>query len=155
MTEQATTHSRAPRTTETREKEARVDSWRPAHDLPQPTPQPGYEFRYIRKSHGGQDDLQNMAKARREGWVPCKMKDHPEFADDLAAFGVTATNEIVEIGGLVLCKTTTELLKQRQAYYADYTHKATVAVNNNYLREQDRRMPMFNESSGAKFGRGF
>jgi hypothetical protein len=105
---------------------------------------------------GGQNDPKNMAAARREGWVPCKIVDHPEFAEDLAAFGVSSSDDIIEIGGLVLCKTSAELVAQRSQYYDNLTHQNTVAVNNNFMREQDARMPMFNESSSsAKFGRGF
>lgn len=149
-----TNPARSSRTNETRESGERKISWRPANDLPQPTPQPGYVFRYIRKSMAGQDDPQNMAKARREGWVPCKMADHPEFADDLAAFGITASNEIIEIGGLVLCKTTEEIAAARSEYFDNITQQQTASVNNNYMREQDRRMPMFNESStSSRFGR--
>jgi hypothetical protein len=144
------------RATETRDKEARQVSWRPAHDLPVPEPQDGYVFHWKRKSMAGQDDHRNMASARREGWVPCNLKDHPEFSDDLAAFGVTSASGVIEIGGLVLCKQTVELANARKRYYADMTEQATLAVNNNFMREQDRRMPMFNESSTkVKFGNGF
>jgi len=140
---------------ETREVESRPIQWRPANALPAPDPQDGYVFHWKRKSMMGQEDPRNMATARREGWVPCLIKDHPEFADDFAVFGSESSNGIIEMGGLVLCKTTVENAEARKRYYADFTEAETAAVNNNFMREQDRRMPLFNESSSnrAKFGR--
>jgi hypothetical protein len=102
----------------------------------------------------GEDDPKNMSVSRREGWVPCILKDYPEMHDEFAIYG-KSPDDIIEIGGLILCITTIENIKAREAYYADQTRKETEAVNNSYLREQDARMPMFNESSSrTKFGRG-
>ena len=71
MVEQAPV--RAPtRAQETRAKEERKVSWRPAHDLPEPEPQEGYVFHWKRVAYLGNSDPANMAKARREGWEPCK-----------------------------------------------------------------------------------
>jgi hypothetical protein len=142
-----TAQQRDKRALETRDKDARPVQWRPANALPSPDPQDGYVFHWKRKSMMGQDDPRNMATARREGWVPCLVKDHPEFADDFAVFGSESSNGIIEMGGLVLCKTTKENAESRKDYYSDITRKESDAVNNNFMREQDRRMPMFNESS--------
>jgi len=148
--------NRGQRAQETREVAARPAAWRPANALPEPNPRDGLHHRWIRKSMMGQDDPRNMSTARREGWVPCILQDYPEIADDFAPFGTTP-NDIIEMGGLVLCKTTVENIQARQDYYSEHTRKETEAVNNQYMREQDRRMPMFNESSGkaSKFGSGF
>jgi len=147
--------SRKPRSTETRETEARQVSWKPAHDLPIPTPIDGYGFRWIRVSMMGTPDPANMARARREGWVPCKASDHPEISSDFAAFGLAPSSDLIEIGGLVLCKAPTEVIGQRDAYYADMTYKQTQSVDNNFLRENDPRMPLFREGkSKVSFGSG-
>lgn len=146
---------RTQRTATTREKEVRVDSWKPAHDLPVPTPIDGYVFRWVRVSMMGQVDPANMAKARREGWVPCKASDHPEISSDFAAFGLAPSSDLIEIGGLVLCKTSTEIMEQRKAYYNDFTQKQTQSVDNNFMRENDPRMPLFREGrSKVTFGSG-
>jgi hypothetical protein len=95
-----------------------------------------------------------MAKARREGWEPCKAEDHPEMLSDFAAFGLQATG-IIEIGGLVLCKSTVENARARKAYYENATLAQTQAVDQNFLRENDPRMPLFKESrTKVSFGRG-
>lgn len=146
---------RAQRAQETRAKtEVRIDSWRPAHDLPVPTPQDGYVFHWKRVSMAGTSDPANMAKARREGWEPCKAEDHPEMMSDFVSFGLTPTG-IIEIGGLVLCKSTVENAKARKDYYEGQTRSQTLAVDNNFMRENDPRMPLFKESkSKVSFGKG-
>jgi len=147
--------SRKPRSTETREAEVRQTSWKPAHDLPSPAPQDGYKFRWIRASMMGQSDPANMARARREGWVPCKASDHPEISSDFAAFGLTPASDLIEIGGLVLCKTTQETADARREYYEDMTQRQTQSVDNNLMRESDPRMPLFREGkSKVSFGSG-
>ena len=146
---------RTRRTEETREKEVRTTSWKPAHDLPVPEPIDGYGFRWIRVAMMGTPDPANMARARREGWVPCKASDHPEISADFAAFGLAPASDLIEIGGLVLCKAPTELLAQRDAYYADMTQKQTQSVDNNFMRDNDPRMPLFREGkSKVSFGSG-
>ena len=146
---------RSLRQNETRAKEVRPASWKPAHDLPTPDPIDGYTFRWVRVSMMGQPDPANMAKARREGWVPCKASDHPEISSDFAAFGLTPVSDLIEIGGLVLCKTSKENMDARTAYYADLTQKQAQSVDNNFLRENDPRMPLFREGkSKISFGNG-
>lgn len=145
---------RTQRTNETREKEVRPVSWKPAHDLPTPAPQDGYVFHWKRVSMMGTADPANMAKARREGWEPCKAEDHPEMLSDFAAFGLKPQG-LIEIGGLVLCKTTVENAKARKAYYEGQTAAQTQAVDQNFMRENDPRMPLFKESkSRVSFGSG-
>ena len=147
--------NRKPRSTETRETEVRQASWKPAHDLPVPNPIDGYGFRWIRVSMMGNPDPANMARARREGWVPCKASDHPEISSDFAAFGLAPSSDLIEIGGLVLCKAPRELLDQRDAYYVDLTQKQTQSVDNNFMRDNDPRMPLFREGkSKVSFGSG-
>lgn len=146
---------RTRRTEATRESEVRQASWKPAHDLPVPEPIDGYGFRWIRVAMMGNPDPANMAKARREGWVPCKAADHPEISQDFAAFGLAPASDLIEIGGLVLCKASVETIKARDAYYADFTHKQAQSVDNNFMRDNDPRMPLFKESrSKVSFGSG-
>ena len=147
--------SRRARALETREKSVRPASWKPAHDLPIPNPIDGYTFRWVRVSMMGQPDPANMAKARREGWVPCKASDHPEISSDFAAFGLAPTSDLIEIGGLVLCKTSQENMEARKDYYADMTQRQAQSVDSNFLRENDPRMPLFREGkSKISFGSG-
>ena len=146
---------RGNRALETRETEQRKASWRPAHDLPVPNPVDGYEHRWVRVSMMGQPDPQNMAKARREGWEPCRAADYPEINSDLLAFGLSPTSDLIEIGGLVLCKIPKEVMDSRRDYYEDMTQRQAQSVDNNFLRENDPRMPLFKEGrSKVSFGSG-
>ncbi len=146
---------RTRRTENTRESEVRQQSWKPAHDLPVPNPIDGYGFRWIRVANMGVPDPANMAKARREGWVPCKASDHPEISGDFAAFGLAPSSDLIEIGGLVLCKASIEMIRARDAYYSDFTQKQAQSVDNNFMRDSDPRMPLFKESrSKTSFGSG-
>ena len=61
----------------------------------------------------------------------------------------------IEIGGLLLCKTDEELTQQRDEYVAQRTRQNTESVDNNYMREDDPRMPLFkNKSTKVTFGTG-
>jgi hypothetical protein len=61
----------------------------------------------------------------------------------------------IEIGGLLLCKTDEELTKQRDEYYSQKTGQVMESVDNNFMRDQDPRMPMFNDrKSKTTFGKG-
>ena len=56
---------RKPRKIETRESEARDVSWEPASVLPDPDPQDGWVFRWIRTSMVGNPDNTNVSKKFR------------------------------------------------------------------------------------------
>ena len=48
----------------------------------------------------------------------------------------------VEVGGLVLCKTSIENKEAREEYYSDKAATQMESVDNNFMREQDPRMPL-------------
>ncbi len=145
--------NRVPRDLQTREKQARVQSWQPVQLLPDPTPQDGITFRWVRVSLMGQSDPMNSSVRFREGWEPCLAKDHPElqmFIDKNSQF-----KENVEVGGLLLCKQLTEQSEARKQYYESSTQQQMQSVDNNFMRENDPRMPLFSEKrSKVSFGRG-
>jgi hypothetical protein len=144
-------NSRLAREQETRDNGSRVRTWVPSQTLPSPTPQPGWEFRWIRTAILGQNDPTNVSAKSREGWVPVKAEDHPELKME-AGYAV-ASNGNVEIGGLLLCKAPKELMDQRTEYYRKQSEAQTIAVDNNYMRTEDKRMPLFRERKST-FGRG-
>jgi len=141
---------RTSRDQETRENTGRKRVWAPPTLLPTPNKQDGYSFRYVRTAVAGQADHKNVAAKHSEGWEPVRIEDHPE----LQTFGKTSGN--LEIGGLMLCKTPTEMVDQRNAYYTDVTRKQAQAVDANLMRENDPRMPIFSEKSSttSRSGRG-
>jgi hypothetical protein len=61
----------------------------------------------------------------------------------------------VEIGGLLLCKAPEELMKQRDDYYAQQAKAQLQSVDNNFMRLNDERMPLFSEKkTTVSFGKG-
>jgi len=137
----------------TREKTVRKKAWARPEVLPSPNPEPGYEFHWVRVSTQGQVDATNVSSKLREGWEPVKASDHPEITM------VTVENDRfkdnVVIGGLMLCKAPIELVEERNEYYNDQSTAQIQSVDNNLMRENDPRMPLFNErKTKVSFGNG-
>lgn len=101
----------------------------------------------------GNSDPNNVSAKFREGWEPVKASEHPEaqsMADPNSRF-----KDAIETGGLLLCKTPVEFTEQRDAYYQKMTADQMASVDNNYMRENDPRMPLFSEKrTEVKFGKG-
>ena len=136
-----------------RDKTARY-VYTPSSDLPDPTPEPGYVYRWIATHIMGQAEPTNVSRKLREGWVPVKAVDHPE----LGLEGNEKTGN-VEIGGLMLCKQPTEQAKAREEYYAKQAQNQMDSVDNHFMRNNDPRMPLFADrkstvSRGSGFGSG-
>jgi len=145
--------NRKPREIETRELVERPKQWAPAELLPEPDKQPGFEYRWIRVAMLNQADPRNLSAKLREGWEPVMAEEQPKLRLLAAQDGRYKDN--IEIGGLLLCKTPTEFVKQRNEYYQGQTDAQTNAVDNNLMRENDPRMPMFNErKTNVSFGKG-
>jgi hypothetical protein len=89
----------------------------------------------------------------REGWEPVKLSEQPKF--QLLIDPNSRFKDNIEIGGLLLCKTPSEFIQQRSDYYQRQTDAQTAAVDNSLMRENDPRMPLFNErKSSVSFGKG-
>jgi hypothetical protein len=153
MNMEQTVDNRAPRAAKSREAEARPTKWMPPQLLPDPTPEPGYAFRWIRVSMMGKDDPTNISGKLREGWEPVKASEHPEIR--LFGSGASRIPDSIEVGGLLLCKTPVEFVEQRDAYYQQQAEAQMQSVDSTFMRENDSRMPLFKErSSKVTFGKG-
>ena len=142
--------ARIPRELNSRDKNARV-VYVPPSTLPEPTPEPGFVFHWVATAILGQADPTNVSKKMREGYVPVKAADHPE----LMLLGNEKTGN-VEIGGLMLCKMPRDLAQSRSEYYATQAQSQMDSVDNNFMRNNDPRMPLFSEKkSSSTRGRGF
>lgn len=145
--------NRLARDLESRSATQRSQQWKPAQLLPDPKPEEGYGFRWIRTAIMGKVDPTNTSAKFREGWVPVKAEDHPEmelYADPNSRFKGN-----IEVGGLLLCKCPIEMIKQREAYYGRQAASQMDAVDNSFMKANDERMPLFNDrKSGVSFGRG-
>ena len=147
--------NRMSRELESREQSMRDEAWAPPSQLPTPEPQAGYKFRWIRTSVMGLDDARNVSMRRREGWEPVKAEDHPELLLDLCLDGSTPKTGLVLFGGLMLCKNLDNTIEKRNRYYENMADQQARSVDNNFMRENDARMPLFSEKRAeVTFGRG-
>lgn len=138
---------------ETRTQQERPKQWAPAETLPEPDKQAGFAYRWIRVSTLNQADPRNLSGKLREGWEPVKVSEQPKF--QLLIDPNSRFKDNIEIGGLLLCKTPSEFVEQRSAHFNDQTQAQTLAIDNSFMRENDPRMPLFNErKSTTSFGRG-
>jgi hypothetical protein len=145
--------NKIPRDMQTRELTERPKQWTPAELLPEPDKQAGFAYRWIRVSMLNQADPRNLSAKLREGWEPVTLGEQPKF--QLLVDPNSRYKDNVEIGGLLLCKTPSEFVGQRNEHYSKQTQAQTDAVDNNLMRQSDARMPLFKESKSAtSFGKG-
>ena len=145
--------NRLDRELQTREKISRKRSWQRPDVLPSPKDDPNWDFHWVRVSTRGEADPTNVSLKMREGWEPVKAEEQPKFS--LLVDPNSRFKDNIEISGLLLCKTPEELVQQRNDYYADVTKKQMESVDNSFMKQNDPRMPLFNEKrSTASFGKG-
>jgi hypothetical protein len=145
--------NREDRTIDSRVSAERPKQWSPPTLLPDPKPQDGWDYRWIRISTLGQNDPTNISAKLREGWEPVRAEDHPEvhvYGDADARF-----KDNIVIGGLMLCKTPSEFIQQRTEYYQKQTDGQMNSIDSHFMRENNPKMPLFKERrTEVSFGKG-
>jgi hypothetical protein len=145
--------NRMNREQETREKGARKRHWVKPEVLPTIEVEDGYTTRWVRISTLGVTDASNISSKLREGWEPVKAEDYPHIMTDNGDERFAGN---ITIGGLMACKAPKELADERNEYYESQTKSQMQSVDNNLMRENDPRMPLFNERTTkvTNFGKG-
>jgi len=147
------TQNRTAREADTRQVMQRPEAWRPPETLPMPDDRPGWTHRYVRTSTMGAADPSNISSKLREGYEPCKAEEYPELMMHASTEGRFKGN--IEVGGLLLCRIPSEFMAQRAKYYENLNKSQVDSVDNNFLRENDPRMPLFSEKrTKVTFGSG-
>ena len=147
------TQNRLARELDTRQVMQRPEAWRPPETLPMPDERPGWTHRYVRTSTMGSADPSNISSKLREGYEPCKAEEYPELMVHASTEGRFKGN--IEVGGLLLCRIPSEFMAQRAKYYENLNKSQVDSVDNNFLRENDPRMPLFSEKrTKVTFGSG-
>lgn len=136
--------ARASREVDERANTMRPTSWKPPELLPEIEVMPGYEVRWCRAEAAGKADPKNMSSKAREGWEPVSAEEQPRAAMHFSSG--TRGMDTIEFGGLVLCKRPKEFGQQRTAYYRSKTLDQTRAVDQNLMKQNDARMPLFREA---------
>ena len=135
--------TRTERDLESRDSEKREKLWEPAPLLPKPNPREGFEFRYVRSSMRGEPDNINVSQAMRDGWEPVKSAEYPELK--IVSDRNSQYPDGVEIGGLLLCVRPEEIGDKIRKHGLEEVRGQMEAVDRNYFREQDSRMPLHSE----------
>jgi hypothetical protein len=142
---------RAPRTQETREKDARPPvTFTPSGLIPQlENEDPDYVYRWIRvESRDGKLDNKNLTSKFKEGWVPVKLDEFPELFGPIQDLDRDMRFDgMVRHAELLLCKNSKEKIEARRKYFRDLAARQMESVNSDYFKESDRRMPLFKEGS--------
>ena len=153
QTAPAPRQNRISRELESRTATMRPQAWRAPEVLPSPEERPGWKHRWVRTSTMGQADPSNISSRLREGYEPCKAEDYPEMMMYASVDGRFKGG--IEMGGLLLCRIPEEFLGQRMKHYEGQNKAQVESVDNNFLRENDPRMPLFSEKkSKVTFGSG-
>ena len=144
---------RKPRSLDTRETGERRKPWKRASMLPTPEPRDGLSFRWIRTATLGNGDMTNVSQRFREGYVAVKAEDYPEL--QIMSDIDSRFKDNIEVGGLLLCAIPTELQEDREYGQLDTAQHQSDAVDRNFMRESDPRMPVMpsERSTRTSFGK--
>ena len=123
--------TRTSRSSQTREKTARRQPWRPPSRLDAPEPPAGFQYRWIRAEVMGQEDKKNVAARMREGYEPVRLEELGDFDAPTVEDGTM--KGVVSVGGLLLAKIPKEIVDERNAYFRQQTEDQQEAVDNNLL----------------------
>ena len=144
---------RKPRSLNTRETGERRKPWKRASMLPTPEPRDGLSFRWIRTATLGSGDMTNVSQRFREGYVAVKAEDYPEL--QIMSDIDSRFKDNIEVGGLLLCAIPKELQEDREYGQLETAQHQSDAVDRNFMRESDPRMPVMpsERSTRTSFGK--
>lgn len=142
--------NRTPRELDTRDG---LETYVPPDSLPVPEERSGWVHRWVRVATYNEADPGNLTARRREGWEPCDAKDYPEL-NSIIEMQKDGSDHIV-YRGLILCRMPAEKAEARKRYYEAKAKAQVEGVDNNFMRQEDSRMPLFVErQSTTSFGSG-
>ena len=140
------------RANQTRSKSERPKVWVPPSSLDAPPAPDGFRYRWIRAESVGFQDTKNVSSRLREGYELVRAEEI-ENASDYPVVDDGKYKGVVGVGGLLLAKVPIEIAKQRQEYMSDKHKQKTNAIDNDLMKEQDKRMPInIDRQPGVTFG---
>ena len=123
------------------EKSKLASKWRPSNLLEAPEARPGMAQRWVATMVLGQETPTNVAKRLREGWVP---RD-PKTVKEIQHFPTIEHGRFaghIGIEGMVLCEMPTNMVKQRNEYYAQMTENLMTSVEQDMNRAETPGQPI-------------
>ena len=144
--------TKTPRASQTRSKSDRPKVWVPPSSLDAPPAPEGFRYRWIRAESMGFQDTKNISGRLREGYELVRAEE-VENSTDYPVLEEGRYKGVIGGGGLLLAKVPEEIAQQRDAYMKRQHEARNEAVENDLMKEQDKRMPInIERQSRVTFG---
>jgi len=144
-------NSKASRASQSRVKTERKKHWTPPSYLDTPNAPNGFRHRWVRVEIMGFTDTKNVQGRLRAGYELVRADEYPN--DDYPVVTDGKYKGVIGHGGLVLTRVPNEIAIDRSKYYSDQAKERNEALENDLLKDQDKRMPINQErQSRTTFG---
>jgi len=133
-----------------RSKTERPKEYKPPSSLDAPPAPDGFRHRWIRAESMGFNDTKSIHGRLRSGYELVRADEYDSDSYPTVLDGKYAG--VIGVGGLLLARIPEELAQSRVAYQQRQTEGQNEALENDLLKDQDKRMPMKYEHSSKNFG---
>ena len=134
------TNEKTSRAAETRSKTERPKEYKPPSSLDAPPAPDGFRHRWIRAESMGFNDTKNIHGRLRSGYELVRADEYDTDQYPVVLDGKYAG--VIGVGGLLLARIPEELAQARMDYQARQTEGQDESIENDLLRDQDKRMPI-------------
>ena len=135
----------------TRTKTERPKEYKPPSSLDAPPAPDGFRHSRITAESMGSNDTKNNHGRLRSGYELVRADEY----DDGESYPIVMDGKyagVIGVGGLLLARIPEELAQSRVDYQRRQTEGQDESVENDLLKDQDKRMPMKFERSSKNFG---
>ena len=145
------TDQKTSRAAVTRSKTERPKVYKPPSSLDAPPAPDGYRHRWIRAESVGFQDSKNIFGRLREGYELVRADEYKDSDYPIVNEGKYAG--VIGVGGLLLARIPIELAEARMAYQKSQTEGQDESIENDLLKDQDKRMTIkIDRNSKHTFG---
>ena len=135
----------------TRSKTERPKEYKPPSSLDAPPAPDGFRHRWIRAESMGFNDTKNIHGRLRSGYELVRADEYDAEQYPVVMDGKYAG--VIGVGGLLLARIPEELAQSRMDYQQRQTEGQDESVENDLLKDQDKRMPIkIDRNSKHTFG---
>ena len=135
----------------TRLKTERPKEYKPPSSLDAPPAPDGFRHRWIRAESLGFNDTKNIHGRLRSGYELVRADEYDTDQYPVVLDGKYAG--VIGVGGLLLARIPEELAQARMDYQQRQTEGQDESIENDLLRDQDKRMPIkIDRNSKHTFG---
>ena len=146
-----TNDEKTSRAAGTRSKTERPKVYKPPSSLDAPPAPDGFRHRWIRAESVGFQDSKNIYGRLREGYELVRADEYKDSDYPVVTDGKYAG--VIGVGGLLLARIPEELATARSQYQKTLSEGQDEAIENDLLKDQDKRMPIkVDRSSKHTFG---